>query len=505
MTIRKYTPPTCTLEVTTQTPWFSRLRGQEVLEDLQFQLSFDDPRLPQDEYITVNGDRTQLSDLCQAVSHYVQYFLSSTPILSGTEDNKPDFKLPDFEIYVKPDSLLYHDLFLGSLATETSGPYVHLSALQLFDLATALQECTTEFDKIPVAEPFNFQPLVGLRTLLMIFISIGALTGLIKLVGQYRNPQIITATPEPEEETVRPPNLTPPALPTWPSPPPAPSPSPSPKIAANLPGVDTVPLAVPPPLFPSVSSPPPPEAIPGVSQQAGGLIIIPTEPPQPTSQPVPPPASQPIPQGTPAPVASVPVAPQPAPPTAPVSAPPVVAPNPIEVAPPVIELPPLQNREPPQIVSIYPIETEAEPGETVEPNPSEAEASNDVAKLNKRPEKIAATRSQEVSLFDEIPQVNQVRTYFLENWYPPKSLQRSLQYSLQLNADGSIHSITPIGQPSINRIQELTLPSAGEPFVSPTEDGRYPKIRVVLEPSGRVKTFLESLNNSAPAPVVNNL
>lgn len=487
MTIRKYTPPTCTLEVTTHTPWFSRLRGQEVLEDLQFQLRFDDPRLPKEEYITLNGDRTLLSDLCQAVSHYVQYFLSSSPLSTPTENHAPDFKLPDFEIYVKPDSLLYHDLFLGPLATETSGPYVHLSALQLFDLASALQDCRTEFDQIPVAEPLNFQPLVGLRTLLMILISIGTLTGLIKLVGQYRNPQIITATPEPQEEKVPPPNLTAPALPTWPSPPPAPSPSPSPKVAANLPGVDTVPLPVPPPLFPATSSPPPPQPIPGVSQQPSGLIIIPTEPPQPASQPAP------------APVASIPVAAQPTPPPAPppVPAPVAVAPNPIEVVPPVIELPPLQNRQPPQIVSIY-------PDQTVEPSPTEAEPSNDLAKLDKRPEKIAATRSQEVTLFDEIPQVNQVRTYFMENWYPPKSLQRSLQYSLQLNADGSIHSITPIGQSAINRIQELTLPSAGEPFVSPTEDGRYPKIRVVLEPSGGVKTFLESLNSSAPAPVVNN-
>jgi hypothetical protein len=35
------------------------------------------------------------------------------------------------------------------------------------------------------------------------------------------------------------------------------------------------------------------------------------------------------------------------------------------------------------------------------------------------------------------------------------------------------------------------MPLLGESFVSPTVDGKKPQIRVVLEPDGRVQTFLE--------------
>ena len=43
-------------------------------------------------------------------------------------------------IHIESSSYLTHNLFLGSLANQTSGPVIELSLLQLFDLATALDE-----------------------------------------------------------------------------------------------------------------------------------------------------------------------------------------------------------------------------------------------------------------------------------------------------------------------------------------------------------------------------
>ncbi|UWU51408.1 hypothetical protein [Limnospira platensis] len=86
----------------------------------------------------------------------------------------------------------------------------------------------------------------------------------------------------------------------------------------------------------------------------------------------------------------------------------------------------------------------------------------------------------------------EVRSYFVKNWHPHKNLNRILQYRLQLNSQGAIDSITPLGSASVNWLPQIKFPSANQPFVSPMEDGKTAKIRVVLDPSGRVQTFLES-------------
>ncbi|MEA5539140.1 DUF4335 domain-containing protein [Limnoraphis robusta Tam1] len=508
MTNQKYTPPTCTLELTTEKPLFNRLKNQTVSEPFKFKLSFDDPRLPEEEYVTVEGDRTQLDRLSQVVITYVQNFLNSSALLSivpqdSSNNSKPPHSNPS-DIYLKPDGLLYHDLFLGSLSTQNTGPFVHLSALQLFDLVSALEECTNTVSEVRDRRfSIRFKPLIWLRTLLMIFVSIGTLTGMIELINFYRqlSQETLTASQE-ETETpaIPPPNLTPPALPVWPAPTPPPPASPAP-VVPNLPGVDTVPLAVPPPLFPAPVSPPPPQPIPNVSQQEGMMIILPEpQPASPPPQAVNPPVSPPV-----------PVSPPPLPPAPPPTTPPPIVFSPtVPQVPPVIQLPPLQDTTPPEIITVFP-EEEMPDYSTVNPEIVDPEVPEDqtseegyLAQLEKRPQTIAATRQEDTTLFDQIPQVNEVRTYFQENWYPPKNLRKALQYSLQLNADGTIASITPVGQPAVNRLPQLELPNVGEPFVSATADGRRPKMRVILEPNGRVSVFLESFNNSPPPPVTVN-
>ena len=73
--LRRYTPPTCTLEL-----WQARgiwQREPKVLPtDYQFVLHFDDPRLLEDQQMTLTGTPPQLEALAQTVEYYVQTQLS---------------------------------------------------------------------------------------------------------------------------------------------------------------------------------------------------------------------------------------------------------------------------------------------------------------------------------------------------------------------------------------------------------------------------------------------
>jgi hypothetical protein len=204
--LRKYTPPTCTLEIKAKESLLSRWAGRTALQDLNFKLSFDDPRQPDEQQVTVWGDRAQLEALSDAVETYIQNFLEQPPeknILSANskivvdtppsakltngKGNAPATLLPEvvalpegaaeaqpqdrsipipslspllqpqqLSPYLEPAGLVSHKLFLGSLQTRESGPVVNLTALQLFDLAQALEEYSSEMVVLP--------PLSGDRT-----------------------------------------------------------------------------------------------------------------------------------------------------------------------------------------------------------------------------------------------------------------------------------------------------------------------------------------------------
>ncbi|NJO47581.1 MAG: DUF4335 domain-containing protein [Oscillatoriales cyanobacterium RM2_1_1] len=359
MITRQYTPPTCTLAVMARSPLMARLLKQPVLEDFEFNLRFDDPRLTEAEYIRVKGDRPQLEQLYQTVTAYVEILLRFPPQIDGlmgriqgsqdilsvssgkflnsipagsspdliargskqglqnplslnSRDTSADFletaskhrsldrssiessepikverqenwepvnleipapELPP-DIYLKPAGWLYHDLFLGSLADEQSGPYVHLSALQLFDLTTALDAYShDDLADMPVRESRGLRgkPLVfaGLRTALTILVGIGAATGIVKLINHHHQNSASSPIPASTPQLLSPPpNLVvEQPLPTWQTPPPASAATPNLNVASNLPTIDTAPLPVPPPLF---AAPPasPPGSIPDLAVEA---------------------------------------------------------------------------------------------------------------------------------------------------------------------------------------------------------------------------------------------
>jgi hypothetical protein len=61
--LRRYTPPTCTLEVVAKSSPLSRWVGQSLMKDLRFELRFDDPRQPEEKRVTIRGNAGDLGNL----------------------------------------------------------------------------------------------------------------------------------------------------------------------------------------------------------------------------------------------------------------------------------------------------------------------------------------------------------------------------------------------------------------------------------------------------------
>ena len=77
--IRRYTPPTCTLEIVAKMSALSRWAKRPLLNQLSFELHFDDPLVPEEKKVTIKGDRNQLELLCEQVNSYVQNLLVMPP------------------------------------------------------------------------------------------------------------------------------------------------------------------------------------------------------------------------------------------------------------------------------------------------------------------------------------------------------------------------------------------------------------------------------------------
>jgi Domain of unknown function (DUF4335) len=528
MVLKRYTPPTCTLEITAKSSPLSRWAGQPVFKSLNFELRLDDPRLPETKHVTLRGDRIQLEALHEAVSTYVQNFLcesrawensfnsEASPTVAETDspparnavmlheavnpheletaDRTSPSAAPSKTLHLpvhprlEPRGLLAHNLFLGSLSVVESGPVVHLSTIQLFDLATALDEYATEVMALPNLDRSTRNPLSApwLRAAAMILASVGLTTGVIKLLDRpAATPQTASApinpafTPTPGQQQLAvgvspspvPAVPTPPATPTLAPLPPPPinvtaSPSPSlPPIAPSPTPPTNKPSPIQPPalLFPDTGAAPNVASNAAPPSQAQTIVIpAPAEPP--ISETQAPPAPNVLP---PVPPRLAPAAPPPLPPSL------FASPFPI----------PPQQSLPRRIGAIVPpASTELPTLEDVQPKAESEDNQQATASKNNR------------TLFDTIPQVSEARTYFEERWKPPEGMQDTLEYSVQIDEKGSIQSIMPMGKAAGDYIDRTNMPLVGEPFVSAVSNGKNPRIRIVLRPNGRVQTFLEESN-----------
>ncbi len=102
---------------------------------------------------------------------------------------------------------------------------------------------------------------------------------------------------------------------------------------------------------------------------------------------------------------------------------------------------------------------------------------------------IAATQS--VKENNETVILAEVNDYLKQRWQPPKDLDRSLEYRLIINRNGSLDRVIPLGYPSQIYRDRTGIPLAGETFVSQFSSLDKLTVRVFLIKDGSVKTFLE--------------
>lgn len=680
--LRRYTPPTCTLEIVSQGLPLFRWVSRSVLKHFNFSLNFDDPRLPEEKRITIHGDKAQLETLHQEVKAYIQNFLEKKPenfpslftiqeqtptttqartqsqIAEFNPKEKPinsissqqDFSSEPGEtaeiarteqspttqenyqptttpsttnlppqnlhfpkansgIYLQPHNLLSHDLFLGSLATPESGSAINLSLLQLFDLATALEEYQAEQKGLPNNRPNSRRKLPPYWAIsaAMVAVTVGLTAGIAKILDQGKrppeaNPAVINPTTDPNQTN---PNPAQPQVAAVPSPLPAPTPGvptpplTSPQTLPSPPGLvgnqTPNPTATPPLGNNTLGTPaqiPPLGITPNPTSQIGNNNALTTPPAGlplgtyrigsiPTGVPSVPPNSGTTSQGT----ISIPVNNTP---TTASTKKPTVNPTPIAKVKPQTrnsqqtgnsqQIGNSQQTTPPSPTSVqmFPRETPAplspvlsnlsttplaamplpsssepntqtqvKPSPAAKPKPKENpqlaglghQLGNSTAEplffntlrrqQNSQTTETVDNHNSEVtaretsgtstiaalsadttpknsspgnannsnSLFDQIPQVAEARQFFQQRWQPPSSLtQDQIEYTLALNADGTINQVTPRGQVAQIYLDRTQIPLKGEPFVSPLDGGRTPEILLILHKNGKVETRLQTLN-----------
>ncbi|PHM10813.1 DUF4335 domain-containing protein [Nostoc sp. 'Peltigera malacea cyanobiont' DB3992] len=536
--IRCYTPPTCTLEVFAQSSPLSRWMGKTVLKHLSFELRFDDPRLPEEQRVPIRGDREQLETLCDAVTNYVQQFLQQSPESfwvsfsstqqSSTALDEPELKsstktlnafsnqIPGANIHLEPSSYLTHNLFLGSLANYSSGPVIQLSLLQLFDLASALDEYSTDVMALPTlnstGSTLRFPAWAPIAAVLVL--GVGFLPVTWQYANNIREKQQQTAKTsdstavktalEPSSSLNFPtpePGLTPPSNNLLGSTPPlststlpqAPLTAPSSSFSPALPNTLTIPQgttatlpsngAMPPASFStsrSANTNVPSSKIPG--QEIAILPNLGQNPTGSNSQTGAIPQLRNLPPRLSSNANSLPT-------------------NISPVLPPSLDTIPNNNRvntptQPSPLTSqqleerISSLQQSSAGEKPTSQLPSSRTAANNpfIDQLGDAGKNPTSREVATGTLFDTT-QVAEAREYLTKRWQPPTGLGQTLEYSLIVGVDGTIERIFPLNKAAREFVDNAGMPEVGKPFVSANKNGQNVRIRVVLSPDGKVQTF----------------
>ncbi len=525
--IRRYTPPTCNLEVLAQNSPLSRWMGKSVLKQISFELCFDDPRQAEAPKQIIRGDREQLEALCTTVTNYVQECLQKSPenfwvnTCGGKDSSREvseDSEYTDIQqasqsnntftssktqirtadIHLKPSGNLTHNLFLGSLANQASNPVINLSVLQLFDLANALDEYSTDVMALPNLHQsksvLNFPKWAPVAAV----VAIAA--GLAPLTLQYARNQQKTETAEKpaantEEKT---------ALSTAPSINFSASPNPglTPSDSLIQPGVKSANSPAPNPATPKTPLQPVPNSTSAVKVPTAPQLGIPTAKLPPQGQVIiPTPGNSNKISSKPGGITAIPSA---------KSSIGIQANIPKNKAklPSQSTSPNFNTNANKPLNDIFGSSRSGQLKKPVIPPttiPSAAAGVNSAAKTpainsqnnsnsvvarlrrsrNKPPQKVATG-----TLFDTA-QVAEARNYFKKRWRPPSSLKTALEYSLMVAADGKIERIEPLNKAARDYVDRSGIPLIGEAFISPNQNGKSIRIRTVLRPDGTVQTLPE--------------
>jgi Domain of unknown function (DUF4335) len=461
--IRRYTPPTCSLEIAAQQSPLSRWMGKVALKDLRFKLSFDDPRISDDDWVVLRGDRIQLEELNQAVGDYVQSFLTqSSPVGTIEQDIAAQTAVAAAEIAaptnttgiaLQPKGLLSHTLSLGSLATENSGERLILTSTQLADLSTALDEYSAEaitlpnLDRkvawLPNTSQWSSPNWAGLAAGILVTVGLGA-----SLMNGLSNRSATPTTASSSDQRLA---MQPPPTPA--------APTPNPFL---VPPMGKLPTGSP---LPSPGAPNAPlkiaTATPGSNpdQKIGTMnapTIANTQGGQSEIKIVPPPK-------------------------------PSLSQAQSDAAPKQAPVPPIVD----QIGSDPEPTKPSAAANSAEARMEGADRAAALGKLSSPPAPMARSAPLPALAPSVVTsdQVRAVQSYFQQSWKPQKGLEQGLQYELQLDGSGALQSVTPLGGTSTDQQSKAGIPAIGTPIAPAASDGKSTTVRLLLEPSGGVQAF----------------
>jgi Domain of unknown function (DUF4335) len=443
---RRYTPPTCTLDIYHPQPFFGRWSYQSFPPLFSFQLDFDDPRVVQEDKISIVGDRNLLEQLRLKVEDYLDSYLSQTTIvednLSCTMEEKISME-PTNIIHITRLSDYNHLLYCQTILPHPEIVEVVLSNTQIIDLVNALQGYYEDATQVITAK--NKQQFSPHLTIFLTGILL-TVTGFIwwqfqeedNLANNLNNNSPLDETPNNNLQKVIPP---------------------SPLNQDRLP--QTIAPKIPPQLNNLQKLPPNPIASPNPpllnqpNQTSNNttiddsftinnsnrdnfnnalLSIVPKENISLTPKPTPKQQSKPIQeQLNIATIKSLPV------------------------------LSPLQD----------------ETNSTSTVNNSITNDNQSLMAIN-----LSSQDSRNIA--------HEVKQYFQGKWQVPTDLKQTIEYRLQLGEDGSLYKVTPIGQVATFFLDKTPIPQRkNETIISPLTNLSSQTVRLILSPNGNIQTFME--------------
>lgn len=441
--VRKYTSPTCTLEIAANASVLARWTRKPTLKNQRFSLNFDDPRMGEDQWVVLRGDRLKLEALTDAVTRYVQTFLTRSPTFAISEADSMDALLtgvflpehrqtPPQGITLQPKGLLAHTLTLGTLATEATGPDLALTSTQLADLAAVLDEHDAETITLPVLTrkfAWTRSTAVWGKIAAGTLLAVGLTATVLNQFGKSGQQPIVATSASSNDQRNAPVPL--------PVPPPAFSPPLNTgnlpvQVPSNLPNAGAIASNQGIPVFPAPTSDAAKENPESGTAKPKTVIV-----PKTTSTP----------QGT---TVNIPEA------------------GGSNVAPVLRK-------------SAAPAASTAQ-GVPVSPLPGSSSARKANANADAEPS----------PPIDRSTQLGEIQDQVGRRWNPPEQLSKDVEYVLTVNADGTIASIAPVGEIA-QKYSSSVLSELSSLTKLPPTSGSY-RVRVVLSasenPIDRVKAYL---------------
>jgi Domain of unknown function (DUF4335) len=478
--IRRYTPPTCTLELWDKRSCLSRWWEEASPKELNFVLNFDDPKLLEEQQVTLQGDFPQLKVLCDVVACYAQNLLYQTvncftvthqvsfakttcsPELSSSTPSSEEIDELNLPPSLRPKGFLSHQLNLGFLETQASHSFVSLTSSQLFDLLNALEDYKKDLSVLSSSKTSIQRQGIWVCTWTTVVVLLSIAIPILgpKWFDRLNSGEVsLIQNQESSEQMLSFLDVLPPVPPPPNAPIPFPSMPPMLDTKDLLPPPEKISIADPPLRNPSVDIKPP------TSSVLSPLSVLPFASPQLsttnnyyqvhnqlsaedilTLQVSRIPAIMPF---------------SPLTVTDRINAIPSIPTSPSLQAEALVE--PLSEKKPPEIPIVNPLSED----------------------------NIFAQPTPQTTLLDVIPQVSEARQYFQQRWQPPRNLSQTLEYRLIVQSDGSLKQAVPLGKAAIMYYHKAYIPTPGSAFVSALDISENQTIRLVLSPNGRVKTFLE--------------